>query len=759
MENAFLIKFMRTLVGQEGELVKNLEAENPSSMFFKVFGKYDVLEISRFTDLNEAIRGNSDGRILSINAIPCFCWDKKQDEFWGKVKLSVTPVVTLLKLQDPVFRREGLSGLKKVAEFLETFGPSKGFTLIGMGYYELLLCLPGMDFDDIFSFTSEIRKLRISDVFKGFNQKLGKKGLFADTTTVPVISYKNVIDISDWKKLKGKITPIVKIKTVPGQEDLVIKKWPVEWRQLLGTEDLVYSWDKPEDLEKFVPQLISFRSNWVTNFAVIDTSTRLIGHEAYRPVGTSITKLPASDGPLPPIMEQLRELGKAKNANPFVISELINIIGMINSNLGNRSQLSTYSDIIYSFSYLNSLLTEYEKVTRNDNFINAASVEDYLLDYANCVYAAIAQHFPTKDYSEFSTNAIPYAGSLSRIVTAISIIPVQLLKIISKTSPPANLLRNASKRGASSDLKKTIKDYSTEWQGFLFLNLAEGYKVVDQSEIFYTPYKDIFKVMNWITLSHEIAHAYYYRINFELVERKWLDDIVNSLDAKEDHHLYHENIAELCSEFFAHWFDYVHFFNRDTDFYLWSIWRTWVKLPRIHLDKNNYWIRAVFIKVCSKWSSIKPQVHRIFFELDPDEAFKALLDIILTEVDFVSEFLLLNFPDEFKSISINDNDRESIARIVLNYHDFIIKFEDEYINHEIIKNINRPYSAIEHDIEEILVGNPVAEPVKNPFLLLREILRLKYSSRDKTCLSDNATIAFIYSLWETSRTLRRTEDF
>jgi len=760
MENAFLIKFMRTLVGQEGKLVKALEEESTTSLFFKVFGKYDVLEISRFTDLNEAIRGNSDGRILSINAVPCFCWNKKQNEFWTKLNRSLTPVVALLKLQDPVFRYEGLSGLKKVADYLETFGSSKGFTLIGMGYYELVLCLPEMNFDDIFNFTSNLRKLRINDVFEGINKNVGRKGLFADTTTVPVISYKNVIDPCDWGKLHGKkITPIVKIKTTPGKEDFVIKKWPVGWRQLLGTEDLVLSWDKEEDLDKFVPQLISFRDNWVKNYAVIDTSTRLIGHEAYKPSSTSIAMLPASDGPLPPIMEQLRDLGKSKNANPFVITELINIIGMINTNLGNRSQLSTYSDIVHSFKYLNSLLDEYEKVTSHNQIIQVALLEDYLLDYANCVYAAIGQHFPTKDYSEFSTNAIPYAGSLSRIVTAISIIPVQIFKVISKSPPPAKLVDKATKRKASDDLKKTIKDYASEWQGFLFLNLAEGYKVVDQSEIFYTPYKDIFKVLNWITLSHEIAHAYYYRVNFELIEDNWLNDIAGSLDTKDDYCLYHSNVAELCSEFFAHWFDYVHFFDRKTDFYFWSIWRTWVKLPRIHHYKNNYWIRTVFIKLCSKWKSIKPQIQDIFFELDPDEAFDALLNLILNEVDEVSAFLRLKFPDEFDSISIDSNDRETIAKIVLYYHDFIFKFEDEYINNEIIKAINRPYTTMKQDMTDIYSGIPVTKPVKNPFLLLRNILHIKFESNDKAPLSDNATIAFIYSLWETSRDLRRKEGF
>jgi len=755
MQNAFLIKFMRSLVGQEDELIKTLEAEVPASKYYKVFGKYDVLEISRFTDLNEAIRGNSDGRILSINAFPCFCWNNEEDEFWSKLDSSVSPVVALLKLQDPVFKKEGLKGLQKVATYLSTFGSSKGYALIGMGYYELLLWLPDINFDEIFKFTSSIRKLRINDVFPSFSEKDGKKGLFADTTTIPIVSYKNVIDKAAWDRLTGKVTPIVKIKTAPGQEDLIIEKWPVGWRQLLGTEDLVFAWNEPVPLAEFVPQLVEFRKNWIKNFAVIDTSTRLIGHEPYELAGQSMAGLPAFEGPLPPIIEKLRDLGKATNANPFVISELINIIGMINANVGNRAQLSTYSDIIHSIAYLNSLLAEYQIVTKANDFSRAASLEDYLLDYTNCIYAAIAQHFPIKDYSEFSTNAIPYAGSLSRIVTAISVLPEQLFQIIAKSTPPQTLAKEGAKPSAAPDLRQSLAEFGMDWQGFLFLNLAEGYKVVDQGEIFYTPYKDIFQVLNWITLSHEISHAYYYRLNFELLENEWLSDIVNALATQKNYSLYEDNIGELCSEFFAHWFDYVHFFNRDLDFYTWSIWRTWVKLPRIHQFKNNYWIRTVFIRVCNKWDDIKPQIQKAFLELDPDDAYLVIFHIITHELEEVESFIKNKFPDEFTTVMPTDEDKEEIASIVLNYHDFIRKFEDNYVNEGIISRVGKTYATMSKDITQILAGTPVTEPINNPFLLIREILRGKFKTNDKTPLPDNATTALIYSLWEASRKFRR----
>lgn len=746
---------MRTFVGHEDNLVSSMEKTTPSSLYFKVFGRYDVLEISKFTDLNETIRGNSDGRILSINTFPCFLWDKKQSEFWKKLDPAISPVVTLLKLQDRVFKDQGLKGLNQIAEHLSTFGTSKGYALIGMGYYEILLWMPEIDFDEIFEYANKLRNLKISDVFPDFNERHREKGLFADTTTIPLISYKNVIQQKAWIKLKGNVTPIVKIKTAPGQEDSIVRKWPVKWRQLLGSEDLAMAWDSPVPLSEFVSQIVNFRKEWVNNHAVLETATRLIGVEPYKVDGANSVTLPAATGPLPPLFERLRDIGETPNINPFVISEIINLISLINKNIGNMSLLSSDSDIIYSINYLNSLLVEYQSVAAGNDIPKAARLEDYLLDYANCVYAAIVQHFPSKDYSEFSSNTLPYAGSLSRIITAISVIPEQLFTIISKSDPPGRLTEEGSQPSADPDLKASLSEFQFQWQGFLFLNLSEGYKVIDQGEIIYTPYRDIFQVLNWITLSHEISHAYYCRLNFELLEREWLQEIIDAIDAKEAYREYAYNVSELCSELFAHWFDFTHFFNRDIDFYLWSIWRTWVKLPRIHQYNKHYWIRSIFIQICSKWETIQVEIQKVFIELDPDEGLEALLQIMMRELDEFAVFLNKYFPDEYLTIAPTDDEKLDIISVLVDYHDFIGKFENNYVNSKIIKSVNRNYRGMKDDIAAVNEGKPILRPIPNPFLFIRETLRSRFEKNNKTMLSAKTTVAIIYSLWETSRRFKR----
>ncbi len=736
-------------------MVLSMGEIKPKPLHFKMFGRYDVLEISRFSDLNEAIRGNSDGRILSINTFPCFSWDEQQAELWNKLNTASSPVVSLLKLQDKVFKEQGIDGLKQVADYLSTFGPSKGYALIGMGYYEILLWLPGIKFDGIFEYTNKLRKLKIIDVLPSFDAKYGAKGLFADTTTIPLISYKNIIQKKAWTKLSGKVTPIVKIKTAPGQEDSILTQWPVEWRQLLGAEDLVFAWDKPVPLSEFVPDLINFRRKWLANHAVIDTSTRLVSNEPYKVDGTSSSILPAVTGPLPPLFEKLRDLGKTPNVNPFVISEIINIISLINTNIGNMSLLSSDSYIIYSINYLNSLLVEYQAVAAGHALPMAARLEDYLLDYANCVYAAILQHFPSKDFSEFSSNTLPYAGSLSRIITAISVLPEHLFTVVCKSDPPERLVYAGGQPDADPDLVFSLDEFKNQWQGFLFLNLSEGYKVVDQSEIIYTPYKDIFQVLNWITLSHEISHAYYCRLNFELLEREWLQDITDSIDVQEAHREYTYSVNELCSELFAHWFDFTHFFDRDVDFYLWSIWRTWVKLPRTHQYKKYYWIRSIFICLCSKWETIEVEIQKVFIELNREAGLDALVQIMMRELEAFACYVKSKFPIEYPTIEPTQDEKLEIVSVLINYPDFIVKFEENYINRKIIRNINRSYKDIKDDIASVNAGVPISQPIPNPFLFLREILRSRFESNDKSVLPDNTTVAIIYSLWETSRKFKR----
>ena len=71
------------------------------------------------------------------------------------------------------------------------------------------------------------------------------------------------------------------------------------------------------------------------------------------------------------------------------------------------------------------------------------------------------------------------------------------------------------------------------------------------------------------------------------------------------------------------------------------------------------------------------------------------------------------------------------------------------------KTINMKYPRLEKDIYSIISGRLVTTHIDNPFLLLREILREYYDGERIEKLSENATLAFLFSCWNASRGYKR----
>lgn len=759
MDRAFLIKFILSMVGSEEDLVAQLENENPKAVYFKVLGKYDILEISKLNALHEAIRLNSDPRILEINCFPCFCWHGRLQDFWENVASSISPTITLIKLQEPVLRNRGLYGVDGVAKYLCSLNDSL-FALSGMGYYEIILMHPSDNFENIFSFIEEIRKLRIVDVFPLFAKRDREKALFANTITIPLISYHTVIKSQNWQKLKGNVTPVITIKCAPGHEDFIPKQWSNSWKNLLGVEDLICLFGEPTPSSTFIKDLMVFRKNAGKSLSVFDTKTQLFHSRPTKPSTAGQIAPPEIEKPPFWLFEKLKTMEQTIGVKQFIISEIINIVSLINTYIGKRALKFTYSDILYSIKYLNWLISEYEKAGTHKNLANIARLEDYLLCYADSVRSAITQHFPGEDYGDSPSLGTrqSYDCSLSIIIRAISVIPEQLFRIIANASPPAKLAKFRNSHSSNEGLTMSLSDFMTPWKGFIFLTLSENYQLLDQGERFCIPYKDIFCPLNWLTLSHEIAHAYYVRIDFEFIEKDYIDNWKEVVDKTHPELMsdYISNRLDSYFEFFAHWFDYRHFFNRDFNFYLWSIWRTWLDIPRVYQFKQEYWLRSLFVKLCHSWMNLKPEFERVYHgstnKLDREAGYIKLFERPLNEV---IDFIQCRFPNRYKSIALLEVEKKEVLEKMLLFFDLCRKFEEKYVILDIINVVEKPYSKLERDIELILAGKVVKSRIENPFLLLREMLRRYYKENQLGDLPDHATVAFIYSFWQISRHFRR----
>ncbi len=757
-QGTYLINLVRSTVGFEQDLVQQLTLDHPEAFHFKVFGKYDVLEIMKLEDLHEAIRANSDPRVLEMISFPSFCKEPGAKDFWNAVSGSISPCLSLLKLQESVFRHWGLQGIYKICDYLNA-STGNPHALLGMGYYEILHWLPSNNFEEIFALLKTLRGVSIADVFPSFAKAHRQKGLFVDTTTVPLVSYQHVILQNQWSRLQGNVTPFVKVKCAPGHDQYVAKRWPKACHDLLGADDLLYVWSKPKKLGVFISELMDFRKTGATTYSVFDTTTRLFSENPLKARKGDDDRPPVVEKPTVVLFEQLRDLAADEKVNPFIISEIINIVSLLNSHMTDRLVKLSYSDIAFCRLQLNGLLKEYRRRIAQDNLPEAARIEDRLLQFVDCLYMYMAQQFPAIELTDFSgtTSHQRFSFSISRLIKAISVIPEQLFLTIKRSKPPDKLNKKAGARSPDRSLAQSLKDYGLSWKGFLFLDMAEGYQLLTQGEIIVVPYKDIFLPLDWITLSHEISHAYYTRIFFRRLEKDFVNLWPSWAEARMEHYQtqYASSLDESHSELFAHWFDYSHFFSSDFDLYLWSIWGTWLKIPLIYEQKKHYWLRSLFVRTCHSWSNVGKQIAAILrAKYDAARELLELTKVFQEEYNYVAAFLKGRFSDQFASISLKRKEKEEILEQMTFFYPLCKLFWVDYVNKDIIDAVNQSYPALQKNIDSILAGKIVKNRIHNPFLVLRELNRSFYDNEKDAVLDHSAVVALVYSFWEASRHFR-----
>lgn len=762
-KKGFLIKLIRTRVGEERKLVKDLKIDKPSSFFFKMLGSFDILEIAPLSRLQEAVPFNTDERILSINSFLAYSVEKKSAKslvrFFNE---AINPAVVIAKLHESLFIKRGLKGLTQVASILadslEKGAEGKILPFVSLGNHEIILWVQLEDLSKVFSYVEKIRGLKIEEVIPSFDKQNKKKSVIVNTTTIPLISYQNVIEPLKLNLLKGKVSPIVKIKCAPSHEKQLASLLPPKSFDVLGTTDLLCLWSKPITLKALVKFILTFRDDAPRN-SVLNTNITL---HSQVPLTKKIASSPTElSGPTTPaIFSRLGLLEKVNGINQFLICEISNIVSLINTQIGNRAFDQGSYEIVYSLlKYLNGLLVAYKESLDKKDRVHINRLENRLMAYANYIRISVNQQFSNKGYSDYSESGVipSLASSLFRITKAISLIPEQLFGLISKSSIPEKLLNKSEK---DRDLQYTREEYSLPWIGFLFLDLSEGYRIIDEGEIISVPYRDVFDFLNWITLSHEVAHGYYVRIEFPILEDEYFKKILPAVSSKienETRSNFIFYVNDSTFELFANWFDFRHFFNGDLEFYLWSIWRTYIKIPRVHTFKLDYWGRSLFVALCAEWGEVNQKMGEIYHKPYSDIEYMQNVQNL-----FMEKFLVLynkiksRFKNEFYTISLNDHEMTFVCNIAYRNIYLCKILEEKYINSDLISSVNRRYKNLDRDINYITSGRIITSEIKNPFLLLREVLRYYYNEkRFDGQVDDHITTAFIFSFWETSRKYRR----
>ncbi|WP_027178877.1 hypothetical protein [Maridesulfovibrio bastinii] len=757
----YLFKFIRTKVGDERELAKDFSEE--SSWSYKSFGNSDLLQISYMNKLSESLIVNTDTRILNTRVLLCFSLDKNLEEVNRACQDSISPAVVLLKLDERFFNDHGLNSLKQISDHLRSLDNNSNRVKIflSIGYYELIIFYDSSNLEDIFKFLKKIRKTTVADC--GFPKSAriefpSKRNLFSQTRTIPLISYKNVISIENWKRLKGYIRPIVSIKSSPGVEQFVAKSFGKTCQIMFGDNDIIGVWDTPTKLEAFTKQIILFRET-AAKRGVFDTITTIIDLNCIE--NTSTTSTYSYDEPETFILENLLgALKQTTNVGPdrILLAEIVNLISHINAHLGNFTLTEQLYELPSSLaSYLPGLYRAYLEALETGNLLATAANEQDIYLFTSQLKKAMHQQISSTTYNASHpavTNAT-FSASLGHIIKAMSIIPEHLFSLISRTPPPERLIEYTNKTDEDSPgIISLIEEFGMAWRGFLVLDTEDNYRINCDAEIITFPMRDVFSVLNWVVASHEVSHGYYNRISFEDIDKDYLKKVREAVKDKK----FPVNYPDTVFEYFAHWFDFKHFYNGDIELYLWSIWRTYQSLSRVYESPTEYWGRSLFVTIAAKWDKVKPVLERWNSELlDKETQAQKIQEYFVEILEEIHTKHIENYPEGYE-FHLNSDEKNEVAMIVSHFRVWIPIFEDNYINTELIDMINTKYDRFDADIEGILKGHITEEPIENPYLILRTLLLKYYKTKPekrKELINNEVTAALIVSFWNSSRIFYR----
>jgi len=755
--SSFRLTALRVVVGQEIELLRTLSNKNKSALYFKILGKYDVLEFASLPSLQSANKVTRAPHILGIASFPCFRWGSSSPNILQQISDVTLPSVIFLKLNQTIIDNIGFEAAARVISFIESNPSLKSkkihcLGLTGLGFYEIILWHLTNNIERTFELLRFIRQLRIQDIFPSFNHKTSRNGAFSDTMTMPLISFKKIIATNNWEAIEGKIRPILRVRCAPNNDLKVGEHFKTAAFDILGEDDVIFEWNQPIPINDFLPKLLGFREKWRNKPGLFDTTTNLL---SVSPLPLSSIKPPSEfRKPIPYIYERLQTLSKVQRISQSLLIEYMCIVSIINAYIARNAGDELFDEVTRSINSINVLLKDYYAALAEGDLIKYSTIEGDLLQFANWLRIGLSQITPNVEFSDPNFGPPLSTVSLAKVLLSISNFVSFIFQKIVGTKPPRRLLKEANRQKKWKKRRKIVftDEFKSPWRGFIFFDPTAGYQIC-LGEIISLPLSDIFKPLDWITVTHEIGHSYFNRIFFMHVEQEFLNNLLENID-KPKKGIIQRELDDYANEFFADWFDYKHFFKDDLDFYIWHIWRTWIYTPRVFIFTPKYWMRTVFLRLCNRWNIIDEAIAEIQkqngYQRD-DKTKKDIMMLLNREINYTTALVKRFFPEAYHKIKLTSQERKEVLEgLYLMYH-FASVFERYYVNDDLRKALNKPYPQIDNHIDSLMNGKVITDSIPNPFLLTKNLLRkaMFLEHRRKASL-DKISVAFIHSLLKTS---------
>lgn len=731
-QSFFCAHFYDIQAGSEKDALKHLRDRGYQNVY-KALGTYDIVAFSEADamDLPRLYQSIPQAHASCTVAAYSFKTQNYQSpnlpSYIGRHRLVGFVLLEIAQNDDP----DSYIGLKQLgskiakridecAKECDVFAAIYG----GLGRSDIYVLACTKNIVDIWKFTRKIRGLTWSEVIDDSDSRetIAQGPIFSQTHTIPLISY-DCIDNSTGaftvSEIIGETHAAISVICPPGIEGVVSTYFPKERYTLqgvLGEMDVFIRTNEPASCADIVADILNFRENCsITHGARVNTATLIAS--AIEPRSSTYISRPNLKNQPPLEITISQELS---SRSPRLANRIITIIHRINEHLASGSFQPALKHIVAHVAYLKGLNTEYVHFEESDIADSGYCSESQLQNALENIETALSQRLESRFSSLYSGYSVPLPLGDGVKVPLLAV--EKFLSFI-----------------FSCWLEQNAEDLSPlTWEGYPVFSDSFGFQL-REGEAFFLPATSLYDCAadegNWLTLTHEVSHAIYARLGVLDINEEQFQSLLDTsfkntpLDNKID-------FFDFLNELFTHWYDYIHFYAGDIDEFLRMIWGSWKKLPVVHRNISEYYLRSYLIYLYSNQEDL-PTLSNDYRDQASDFARKKWSEHM--------EKLKKIVPSAFTFVALEElqDQAEYFCETGLRFLSAVGIFYKNYENIAFRDAINKPYANIEDHVQSILQGTPISEEIPNPYLLVKKVI---ITLRNSNCISSGASVALALSI-------------
>lgn len=699
--------------GDEEQIISALKAHGLPHCY-KSFGIYDIIAFEEADGLDPRYLGSSCEGVTGTTALSLFSLQTEEYQSPSITDwVSDAPIIGYVTLEiDKIYYRhppDGSSGYAVSNKIVDTLYKqcSEGNINValygGLGRPELVAIVRSDDITDIWKFSTLARELTELSI----DENTAVDGsqnypLFSKTTTIPAISYKNIqfteqsINITG---ISGSCEASISIDCPPGFEgaiaDFFSEADGYSTLGMLGANDVLIQTTRKIDTAIFTSKLFNYRRTWARHIhAPITSVTSILESRKL----TKRSDISAYEIEIE--LAQLVPLDLLKSKAPRLANRLLAFIHKYNAILNNRQHHLVIRNFRNYMAYLSGMLSHYENQYESGGETDIYLDESSIMDALELVELGLAQRmhdgFDSPE-SPYSVLLPPGEGFFSSLVAIEHLI--------------GHIFTAWSQCTTSYDRNK-------KWLGFPIFSDTNGFSLSHGESIF-IPYDAIHDGASakgsWLTLTHEISHTIYQRLQVpQNMERNYknLHDCSYPLRGMNRTARIYTPVDDQLNEFFTHWFDYYHFFNKDFEQFFTSIWRSWLTLSIVQAQFEEYFFRSYIVYLLT----LSDTVVEIFKTRDEEKTAQ-----LLNLWDKHMSMLQHKFNISTHLVSQVLGVKDALIELAKRYMPIVIGFL-KFKNEPFRELINKRYEGLAEHIDSIENGGVVLDDIENPYILAKEVI-------------------------------------